>query len=282
MKQIISIFLSALLALSFINRTHTAEVKPAKILTHMFDTIKSIKTLRVHISATERVNTGFLTAQSEIKLQSSPRRLYFINRQKKLEILYNPSETSTKALVKPHVFPYVTMSLDPTGNLMRKNQHYTINELGYEFIGTSMSLTLSKDKDGINNMKYIGMVQKNGYTCYLLQYENKNYDYTEYTVQAKETASSIAIKLCVNDYLLRDKNNLLNDFGYLKKGKKLLVPTLYCKKAILYIDQKMYLPVSISLYDDKGLFENYDFYNIEINKHIKPEEFSRSYKDYAF
>lgn len=281
MKRILLV-LCALLALSFINRTNTVDVKPAKILAHMFDTIKSIKTLRVHINATERTNAGFLTAQSEIKLQSAPRRLYFINREKKLEILYNPSETSNKALVKPHVFPYLTMSLDPTGNLMRKNQHYTINELGYEFIGTSMSLTLSKDKDGINNMKYIGVVAKNGYSCYLMQYENKNYEYTEYTVHAKETVSSIAIKLCVNDYLLRDKNNLLNDFGYLKKGKKLLVPTLYCKKAILYIDQKMYLPVSISLYDDKGLFENYDFYNIEINKHIKPEEFSRSYKEYKF
>jgi hypothetical protein len=281
-KRITLLVLCALVALSFINRTNNADVKPAKILAHMLDTIKAIKTLRVHINATERANTGFLTAQSEIKLQSAPRRLYFINRQKKLEILYNPSETSNKALVKTHVFPYITMNLDPTGSLMRKNQHYTINELGYEFIGTSMSLTLSKDKEGINNMKYIGMVSKNGYNCYLLQYENKNYEYTEYTVQAKETASSIAIKLCVNDYLLRDKNNLLNDFGYLKKEKKLLVPTLYCKKAILYIDQKMYLPVSISLYDDKGLFENYDFHNIEINKHIKPEEFSRSYKDYTF
>jgi hypothetical protein len=40
----------------------------------------------------------------------------------------------------------MTISLDPTGNLMRKNQHYTINELGYSFIGHSIALTINKDK----------------------------------------------------------------------------------------------------------------------------------------
>lgn len=263
-------------------RSKTTDIKPSRLLAQMFDSIKGIKTLRTTINATERIDKTFLSAKSEIKLQTSPRRLYFINRQKKLEILYNQNETATKALVKPHIFPYMTISLDPTGNLMRKNQHYTIHELGYEFIGKSMALTLSKDKEGLANMKYLGMHPKNGYNCYLLQYENKNYDYTEYIVHARETASSIAIKLCVNDYLLRDINGLLNDFGYLKKGSKLKVPNLYCKKAIIYIDQHLMIPVSLSLYDDKGLFENYDYTNVEINKPIKPEEFTRHYQGYRF
>jgi hypothetical protein len=282
LKRLVVNFCVLSLLVSFRPLFYSGDIKPAKIMAQMFDSIKAIKTLRIHINATERINLGYLTAQSEIKLQTAPRRLYFINPSKKLEILFNQGELSNKALVKPHIFPYITMTLDPTGNLMRKNQHYTIHELGYDFIGKSMALTLSKDKEGINNMKYLGMHPKNGYNCYMLQYENKNYTYTEYTVQSKETASSIAIKLCVNDYLLRDKNDLLNDFGFLKKGKKLLVPNLYCKKAIIYIDQKTALPVSISLFDDKGLFENYDFSNIEINTLISSEEFTRAYKGYRF
>jgi hypothetical protein len=281
-KRFISCCLIAFLILSHKPISNSLDVKPAKLMAQLFDSIKLVKTLRVHINATERINNGYLTAKSEIKLQSAPRRLYFINRQKKLEILFNQGELNNKALVKPHVFPYITMSLDPTGNIMRKNQHYTIHELGYDFIGKSMALTLAKDKDGINNMTFLGIHPKNGYSCYMLQYENKNYAYTEYVVQGKETASSVSVKLCVNDYLLRDKNDLLNDFGFLKKGKKLLVPTLYCKKAIIYLDQKTCLPVSISLYDDKGLFENYDFTNIETNPQIKPEEFTKAYKDYRF
>ena len=278
-KNTIIIFLILLLGFSF---KHTIDIKPAKILHQMYDSIKNIKTMHTKVSALERIGSKFSSANSEYILQMQPRKLYFINRDKKLEILYNYELYGHKALVKPHVFPYMTLNLDPTGNLMRKNQHYSINELGYAFIGNSIALTLSKDKDGISNFAYAGKVKKNGYNCHLLEYENKNYTYTDYEVKEKETATSIASKLCVNDYLLRDKNDLLNDFSYLKKGKTLKVPTLYCKKAILFIDEKLMLPVSLSIYDDTGLFESYNFSAIEINKPVKEIDFRRDNKNYGF
>ena len=259
-----------------------SEPKPARILHQVFDSIKNIKTLRYKVSALERIETKFLSAASEIKLQTHPRKVYFYNRLKKLEILYNAELQSDKALVKPHVFPYLTLNLDPTGNLMRKNQHYTIHELGFDFMAKSIAFTISKDKDGLANFTYKGRYNKTGSNGYLLEYENKAYSYVDYTVGEKETASVLAVKLGVNDYLLRYKNDLLNDFGYLKKGSVLKVPTLYCKKAVLFIDEKLMLPVSISLYDDAGLFESYDFTAIEINKAIAPEEFTRNYRDYHF
>lgn len=248
----------------------------------MYDSIRNIKTLRVKIYALERIEKKYLSANSEIKLQTSPRRLYFINPAKKLEILYNSGDLSNRALVKPHIFPYVTITLDPTGNMMRKNQHYTINELGFDFIGKSVAFTISKDKEGLKNFIYHGKVTRNGYRCHFIEYENKNYTYVDYVVGEKETVSSIAYKLCVNDYLLRYRNDLVNDFGFLKKGKVIKVPTLYCKKANLFLDEKTCLPVSISLYDDVGLFENYEFTDIQVNKLIGDEEFSKEYKDYHF
>ena len=265
--------------LSFKNNS---DVKPQKILHQMYDSIKNIKTLRQKVSAIERIETKFHTSTSEIKVQTHPRKIYFVNKIKKLEILFDSEVSDRKAYVKPHVFPYITLSLDPTGNIMRKNQHYTIHELGYDFIGKSVALTINKDKDGMSNFTYLGKVTKNGYNCYFLEYENKNYGYTSYKVGEKETASLIAYKLCVNDYLLRYKNNLLNDFGFLKKGSILKVPNLYCKKAILYIDDKLMLPISLSLYDDTGLFEGYEYTNIEINKPFKVDEFSKNFKDYNF
>jgi hypothetical protein len=258
------------------------QLTPAKLLGHMYDSIRSIKTLRTKIYALERIENKFLTANSEIKLQVAPRRLYFINPKKKLEILYNHGQLNNKALVKPHVFPYLTLTLDPTGNIMRKNQHYTINELGFEFIGKSVALTLAKDKEGIKNMVYHGKASINSFRCHFIEYENKNFGYVDYVVGEKETASSIAYKLCVNDYLLRYKNDLLNDFGYLKKGRVLKVTNLYCKKAMLYLDERTFMPVAISLYDDTGLFERYEFTEIQINKPIKEEEFTRDYRDYHF
>jgi hypothetical protein len=165
---------------------------------------------------------------------------------------------------------------------MRRNQHYTIHELGFEFIGKSIALTISKDRNGLSNFRYVGKTKRNGYQCYMLEYENQAYHFTNYLVKEKETASVIAYKLCVNDYLLRYKNDLLNDFGYLKRGSVLQVPTLYCKKAVLYIDDNLFLPVSISLYDDIGLFESYDFTRIRKNVLFRRDEFTREFKEYGF
>jgi len=279
LKVVIGLFIAVLLGFSF---STGRDVTPSKVLHQMYDSIKNVKTLRTKVAALERIDKKFVTANSEYMVQTLPRKVYFINRSKKLEILYNTELYGRKALVKPHIFPYMTISLDPTGNIMRKNQHYSIHELGYAFIGTSIALTLSKDKDGLNNFVYHGKSHKNGYTCYLLQYENKNYSYVDYKVGEKETASSVSAKLCVNDYLLRDKNDLLNEFGYLKKGRILKVPSLYCKKAVLFIDEKMLLPVSISLYDDSGLFESYEYSSVEVNKPFKHDDFNRDNKNYGF
>ena len=252
-------------------------------ISQMLDSIRNVKTLRANIRALERINKGFLSASSEIKILTSPRKLYFINREKKLEILYVTGEFGNKAVVKPHVFPYLTLTLDPRSNIMRKNQHYTIHELGFEFIGRTIGLVLSKEKDNMaRSLAYLGKHERNGYNCHMVVYETKTFPYYEYTVQKKETVTSIAYKQNVNDYMLRIKNNLHNDFGYLKEGTKIQIPYMYCKKAILYLDENSMLPVSVSIYDDVGLFESYDFSDIRVNKPIDPEEFSKDYKDYGF
>lgn len=272
----------SLIWLGFSAPEKNTDPKIARIFAQMYDSIRNIHTLRQNVVAVERVENKFSISRSQIKIQTQPRKVYFLNPTKKLEILYDSENTSDKAWVKPHIFPYLTMQLDPTGNLMRRNQHYTINELGYDFIGKSIALTISKDKDGLDNFSYKGKAVKNGYTCHVIEYLNDQYGYVNYTVGEKETVTSISAKLCVNDYLLRHSNDLLNDFGYLKKGNVLKVPNLYCKKAVLFIDEKLLLPVSLSLFDDKGLFESYEYSNIRVNEAIHGEEFDKNFKDYNF
>jgi hypothetical protein len=258
-------------------------VKPLQLVAQMLDSVKAIQTVRFKVTAFERIEDKYVKVVSEDKLQIKPRKLYLINREKKLEILYVEGQHDNKALVKPNTFPFITIPLSPTGALMRKNQHYTIHDIGFESIGRVMALALSKEKDNINKgLRYIGKQEKNGYSCYLLVYESKNFSYTEYIVKQKETISSIAAKLEVNDYILRAKNKFYNDYDYVKTGTKLQVPVYYCKKAVLYLDEKSFLPVSVSVFDDVGLLENYDFTNIILNKPFDPKEFTREYKEYHF
>ena len=249
----------------------------------MIDSIAGIKTVKTSIKALERINNVYSSAASQIKVQVHPRKLYFKGREGKLEILYVAGAYSNKAVVKPHVFPYITMALDPYGNLMRKNQHYTINELGFDFIGKTIALILSKEKENLaKSLTYLGKHEHNGYNCHMVMYETKTFPYYEYVVKRKETVTTISLNHSINDYMVRSKNNLFNDFGYLKEGTKIQLPHMYCKKAILYLDEKTMLPVSVSIYDDIGLFENYEYTNIILNKYIDEKEFTKGYKDYGF
>lgn len=266
------------------HKEHSREhFKDFKIITDMMDSVKKISYLRFGMKSIERIETGYSTATTKVKLQSHPRRSYLVNPEKKLEVLFNEGELNNKALVKPHVFPYFTMSLEPRGNLMRKNQHFTIMELGFDFTVRTIAIALSKEKDQVaKHLTYVGKVEKNKMMCYLLTYENQSFGYTDYIVQQKETVSSIAAKFTVNDYMLRCKNKLYDEYGYLKEGSKIKIPNFYCKKAVFYVDEKTMLPISISIYDEVGLFESYDFYDVEVNKPIPAVEFTRSYKEYGF
>ena len=249
----------------------------------MMDSAKKISYIRFSMNALERIETGFASANTKVKLQSHPRRSYLKNTEKGLEVLYNEGELNNKCLVKPHVFPYFTLTLDPRGNLMRKNQHFTIYELGFDFTVKTIAMALSKEKENIaKHLSSLGKAVKNKMNCHVLVYENTAFNYFDYTVQAKETVASIANKFIVSDYMLRTKNKLYNEYGYIKSGTKIKVPTYYCKKAIFYIDEATMLPVSISIYDDIGLFENYEYYDIELNKPIPAVEFKRTYKGYGF
>ncbi len=263
---------------------HSREhLKEFKIITDMMDSVSNLKYIRCNMRSLERVETGFTSAYTSIKIQVAPRKSYLVNREKKLEVLYNSEHSAHKCLVKPHVFPYFTLSLDPRGNLMRKNQHFTIFELGFDFVAKTIAIALSKEKDQVSkHLTLVGKVEKNKMNCYLFIYENNSFFYNDYTVQAKETVSSIASKFVVNDYMLRTKNNLYNDYGYLKQGSKIKVPAYYCKKALFYIDEKTMLPISVTLYDEVGLFETYDYMNIEVSKTIPANEFSKIFKGYGF
>lgn len=257
--------------------------KDFKLITDMLDSAKKVTALRYNMKSVERLESGYATANTFVKLQMHPRKCYLVNSQNKLEVLYNEGEVNNKALVKPHVFPYFTMSLDPRGNLMRKNQHFTILDIGFDFTARTIAIALSKEKEQVGkHLTYVGKSEKNKMNCHLLIYENLEFGYNNYTVQHKETISSIAGKLTVNDYMLRTKNKLYDDYGYLKEGSVIKVPNFYCKKAVFYIDEKTMLPISVSIYDEVSLFESYDFYNLEVNKAIPASEFKKDFKGYGF
>ena len=101
----------------------------------------------------------------------------------------------------------------------------------------------------------------NNRPCYKIIIDNKDFAYENYTVGENESITSIARKLRISEYMILEVNPKFNDyFDILKKGQIIKVPNAYAKYVTLYIDQLYFLPISIKILDDKGLYEQYDYH----------------------
>ena len=212
---------------------------PLKLIRQMNDSTEKIKQMRFHLYAKEKIGKEYLEADSDIKLQLQPRKVYFKNPKKGIEILFREGEHNNQALVYPNMFPYTSIYLDPVGNLIRKNQHYTIHELGYRFIARTIKSILKKDPENtVKFMHYEGKQTRAGILCYVISYDNEKFSYQDYIVGKQENVSLLAGRNFLSDYMIREKNNLNGFYGYIKPGKVIRLPNSYCKKAVLYIDEK--------------------------------------------
>jgi hypothetical protein len=266
-----------------LSQTPHEDLKYFTIITNMMDSVKNIQSLRFNLKSLERIEKGYVESIIKIKLQINPRKVYLNNSTAKLEVLYNVEKNKKTCLVNPHIFPHFNVSLDPTGKLMRKNQHFTMNQIGFDYVAKAIAMALSKEKNNLTkHLKYMGKVEKNEMICHLFIYENPAFSYEDYSVKENESIESVSQKLFVNEYMVRSRNKLFDEYNYLKKGTILKIPTFYCKKGIFYISEKNMLPISITIFDDIGVFESYDFSNLEINTPIAPKEFEKNYKDYTF
>jgi hypothetical protein len=254
-----------------------------EIIEQMLDSIRNVKTQRYHVKSTERVDKHLLFAESRIKINFHPKKIYFFNAAKNIEVLWAQGKNNGNAIVRSGAVPLMNFNLDPYGSLMRKDQHHTIFDLGFQYIGITIANTIVKaPKEFDRHFQYAGSVLFDNHDCHQIVINYPEYKYIEYVTAKGETVTSISQKLNTSDFKIRYINDLSSYFGAIKEGKKLLIPTPYANKAIVYIDKKTALPLSIKIYDEEGLFESYDFSNVIVNKPFADDEFLKSYKDYGF
>ncbi|MGZ4035533.1 MAG: DUF1571 domain-containing protein, partial [Bacteroidia bacterium] len=252
------------------------------IIDNMLDSIKNIRTQKFDLKSTEHVGSHLLFAESSIKINTKPRKIYFKSPKKGIEILWVEGENNGNAKVHTSI-PFINLDLDPYGGLMRKDQHHTIFDLGFSYIAFTIANTITKNpQDFDKHFAYAGTVIWDNKDCYQIVISYPEYKYIEYITKKGETVSSIAVKLNTSDFKIRYKNDLSSYFGSIKEGTKLLIPTPYSNKGILLIDKKTFTPVSVKVYDEEGLYEAYEFYNVKINQTFMSDEFLKTYKDYRF
>lgn len=280
-----SIYISLFVCLFFSTAIHAQKptLTTKEIIFKMIKSIDDVERLKYSLKITERGKKGYNHYESSVKLNKKPRKIYLYI--KGIELLWQSGWNNNKAYVKPNSFPYINLSLDPLGSLMRQDQHHTINEMGFDYFGSIVEyIALKVNAHFDEYFKMEGEERYNNRPCYKITINNKDFGYENYTVKDEnESITTIARKLHVSEYMIVEVNPKLNDyFDILKKGQVLKVPNAYAKDVTLYVDQLYYLPIGVKVLDDKGLYEQYDYHYLQVNPKIEDAEFTKTYKDYKF
>jgi outer membrane lipoprotein-sorting protein len=251
------------------------------LIDKIFDAVDNVKTLRYSLQCNERIKGRMQHTESKVKLQTSPRKLYM--NIKGVEVLWIQGANNGEALVNPNAFPYINLNLDTYGSLMRKDQHHTIHEIGYQYLADILKDGLKRAGDNLDKyFKVLGEEKFNGRDCYQLSISFPDYAWTNYTVKKGENIMSISRRLRVSEYMVLENNPKHSSYTDVKAGDIIKVPNAYAKLTLLLIDKEYLLPVNNKVFDDKGLFETYEYYDLQVNPTIAPEEFTKNFKGYHF
>ena len=256
---------------------------PKTIILEMVQSASKLRGFTAEITKEERIEGELVKQITAVKLIRKPYQLYLNQRFPKegVEILCRTGVT--KALINPNAFPWFNLSLDPYGSLMRRGQHHTVYDSGFDLMSSILHRELARiGNDTATHIFYKGMVDWQGRPSFHIEMANPNYQYTTYHVQLGEDLNSIAKKLNINEYAILEINEDIDFYDEVSPGQTLQVPSSYAKRMILYIDQEFMLPLVIKVFDGKGLYEQYAYKKFILNPRFHAGEFTSEYKDYGF
>lgn len=257
--------------------------RPAHLsIMEVIENVKSINTLTYDFIKSERIDGEMLDQHVFIKMQKSPFKVYMkeISPNAGVEILYPYEKEPTKALVSTSGFPWINVKLHPESDLMKRNQHHTLYETGFDYMMSILSHALEKYESRLDEIiEYKGSTVVNGVTCDMYVMHNPKFEFVNYTVEEGETVKSIARKYHLNEYMIIERNDIRSA---LRTGDMIKIPNDYSARLSIYVDRDKNLPRLMKIYDDKGLFEQYGFENVTLDPNLSADEFKDSYEAYGF
>lgn len=256
-----------------------------EILNKMFDKIESIKTVSYRLEKKERIKNEIIDEALFIKLSIEPFKVYSKMDYPKegLEVLFNSQWEKKKAVINTNSFPWVNVRFKPTGKTMRKDQHHTILDSGFKKIISSIQFQYQDYvTKGIEMTENNGEILVGDKKCWMLTFNNPNFNFKNYMVAEGEDLISIADKFKLSDYMILENNEGIRFYDDVEVDQQIKIPSSYSKKMILYIDQAELIPIKIEVYDSKGLFEQFEFKNVQLNVVFKDDEFSEDFEEYDF
>ncbi len=234
-----------------------------------------VDNMQYHSKKFERHLSEENRAEFDFTIQRSPYKVAGRMADKGHYILFDPAVSEDQAMYISNGFPYTNLSLDIHGKLFRGLNHYTINDAGAEFIYGIIRREYERLPENFQCKKVV----RNGNEEILIRAETDDFHWKDYAGEKGETVLSIASKLSVSAYLIIEKNSHINEYTQDCSGLSMKVPSHYGRVVELYVDADHGLPMRIANYDDKGLFESFDYTNYRFNVELDPSYFTVDFLD---
>ena len=251
----------------------------------MFERTRQISTITYGMRKKERINGELVEQHSTIKLCRNPFKVYVKQLYPKegVEVLYKKGANGNMVLVNPNGFPWFNINLDPHGKTIRRNQHHTIMDVGFDHVVNILDFLFNKYQNEIRDLvTFLEETEYQGRKCKVIKLENPYFKYIPYIVGEGENLDSIARKFMISQHMIVEKNEGVDDFNDVVAGQQILIPNDYSPKMVLYIDAEEHIPVLMKIYDDEGLYEHYEYRDVIVDMDIHPNEFSAKHSGYGF
>ncbi len=276
-----------ILIFGIIQYTVFAQDKNLKValIDKMIKAIDDHNQMEFKMYRSERSKNGFTDGKFYAKLINKPYKLYIKNFKPKpgSEILYIKGQNDDKALINPNSFPYFSISLDPDNNLLLAGGHHSLREAGFTLFSNMFKLyKVNYGEELYNRITYHGMFKWNDRVCYKISIDYPDYSTKKYTPKKGETLYSISRDQLLNIGKLREYNVKYDDDDILDESDEIIIQNVYAKKAVIFIDNENYFPIYQLIYDEEGLYEKYQYVDLNLDISFKNEEFTRDYSEYNF
>jgi hypothetical protein len=137
-------------------------------------------------------------------------------------------------------------------------------------------------QDFDRQVTYLGVQQWSGRTTHLLKVSFPDYGSKAYRIQGDENLCEVEQKIFVPAAKMLELNPEVDDYWDVSPGQVIQVPTSYGKESIFMVDTENFLPVVQIVYDEKGLFERYEYHDLKVNPRFSTTEFTPDFPGYRF
>lgn len=279
------IFITALIsifALFGFNPATAQDMEAKAVILQMIDSTNALKGFKSVIRKTERIEGELVLQVSEVKVSSSPYSVYVRQLSPKSGVEILCANGCKKALINLNGFPWINLTLDPYGMRMRRHQHHTVHDSGFDLLASILARNLEEFNSQQQTLTRKDDVFWLGEAAIKIEMVNKSYYTKPYRVSGNENIAEIANKFNVNEYAILELNPECDNYEDVRSGQVIIIPSHYGVKMILYISKETILPLIVRVYDHKGLFEEYDYTRFQLNPQFATNEFDADFAAYDF